>query len=261
MDSDLNINAQYNTKTSLSSLISDTTSVSTRRNVECGISITDKLRNPQLSFSINVPDLDPATKSKVESALSTEDKVQKQFISLLVANNFIPDDQSGIVNNTNLLYSNVADIMANQLNNILQKLEIPLDLGLKYQGNGSSGSNIFDVALSTQLFNNRVSVNGNIGNRQYMKSGNADVVGDLDIEIKMDRDGKVSLNLFSHSADAYTNYLDDSQRNGIGVTYQKEFNSIRQFIKGIFIPKQERQENGMEESIRDDGRVVINIDQ
>lgn len=259
MDSDLNIDAQYTTKTSLSSLIADTTSVSTRRNVQCGISITDKLRNPQLSFSIDVPDLDPTTKSRVESALSTDDKIQKQFISLLVTNNFIPDDQSGIVNNSNILYSNVADIMANQLNNILQKLEIPLDLGLKYQENGS-GNSIFDVALSTQLFNNRVSVNGNIGNRQYMKSGNEDVVGDLDIEIKMDRDGKVRLNLFSHSADAYTNYLDDSQRNGIGVAYQKEFNSIKQFLKSIFIPKAERQAMELEESSRDEERVVINID-
>ncbi len=259
MDSDLDIEAQYSTKTSLSSLIADTTSVSSRRNVECGISITDKLSNPQLAFSINVPDLDPATKSRVESALSTDDKIQKQFIALLVTNNFIPDDQSGIVNNTNLLYSNVADIMSNQLNNILERLEIPLDLGLKYQENGS-GSSIFDVALSTQLFNNRVSVNGNIGNRQYMSSGNGDVVGDLDIEIKMDRNGEVRLNLFSHSADAYTNYLDDSQRNGIGVAYQKEFNSIRQFIKDLFTPKAVRQARVLEDSTRDEGRVTINIE-
>lgn len=259
MDSDLSIDAQYLTKTSLSSLIADTTSVSTRRNVECGISITDKLRNPQLAFSINVPDLDPTTKSRVESALSTDDKIQKQFMALLVTNNFLPDDQSGIVNNSNILISNVADIMANQLNNILQRLEIPLDLGLKYQESGS-GSSIFDVALSTQLFNNRVSVNGNIGNRQHASTGSEDVVGDLDIEIKMDRSGQVRMNLFSHAADAYTNYLDDSQRNGIGVAYQKEFNSLRQFIKGLFTPKSKRQEQALEESSQDEERVTINID-
>ena len=259
MDSDLNIDAQYLTKTSLSSLIADTTSVSTRRNVECGISITDKLSNPQLAFSINVPDLDPTTKSRVESALSTDDKIQKQFIALLVTNNFLPDDQSGIVNNSNILYSNVADIMANQLNNILQRLEIPLDLGLKYQESGS-GTSIFDVALSTQLFNNRVSVNGNIGNRQHASTGSEDVVGDLDIEIKMDRSGQVRMNLFSHAADAYTNYLDDSQRNGIGVAYQKEFNSLKQFIKGLFTPKSERQARELEESAQEENRKTINID-
>ena len=227
MESSLNIDAVYRTKASLSTLIADTASVSTRRTVECGISISDRLKNPRLGFSINVPDIDPAVKSKVESALSTEDKIQKQFLSLIISNSFLPDEQSGIVNSSTLLYSNVSEVMANQLNNILQKLDIPIDLGLNYQPN-SKGNDVFDVAVSTQLFNNRVIVNGNIGNRQYRNSSsNTDVVGDIDIEIKLNRPGTLRLNLFSHSADQYTNYLDNSQRNGIGMGYQMEFNGIR----------------------------------
>ena len=259
MDSDLSIDAQYSLKTSLSNLIADTTSVGTRRTVDCGISITDKLRNPQLAFSINVPDLDPMTRSRVESALSTDDKVQKQFIALLVTNNFLPDEQSGIVNNSNLLASNVADLMANQLNNILQKLDIPLDLGLNYAESGT-GTSIFDVALSTQLFNNRVIVNGSVGNRQRMTSNTSDVVGDLDIEVKMDKTGQVRLNLFSHSADEYTNYLDNSQRNGVGVAYQKEFDTLKQFFKDLFSSKAQRQARELEKAIREEEKVVINVE-
>ena len=258
MDSDLSIDANYSLKTSLSNLIADTTSVGTRRTVECGISITDKLRNPKLDFSINVPDIDPMTRTKVESALSTDDKVQKQFMALLVTNNFLPDEQSGIVNNSNLLTSNVADLMATQLNNILQKLDIPLDLGLNYAENGA-GKSIFDVALSTQLFNNRVIVNGSVGNRQRMSSGSNDVVGDLDIEVKMDKAGQVRLNLFSHSADEYTNYLDNSQRNGIGVAYQKEFNSFKQFFRDLFSTKAERQARELEKAMREEEEKVTLI--
>ena len=243
MESTLDINAIYKTKASISTLISDTTSVANRRLVDCGISIKDKLKNPQLSFSIEIPDLDPTIKSRVESALSTVDKVQKQFLALIISNNFIPDEQSGIVNNTSMLYSNVSEIMANQINNIFHKLDIPLDLGLNYQPN-DRGNDIFDVAVSTQLFNNRVIVNGNIGNRQY--SGNNsqnDVVGDIDIEIKLDRSGSFRLNLFSHSADQYTNYLDNSQRNGVGITYQTEFNSFRKFFRNLFSSKEKRLQN------------------
>ena len=80
------------------------------------------------------------------------------------------------------------------------------------------GTDIFDVAVSTQLFNNRVVVNGSVGNKQYSSAGTQDVVGDLDIEIKIDRSGSLRLNLFSHSADSYTYYLDNSQRNGVGLT-------------------------------------------
>lgn len=259
MDSDLNLDANYQIKTSLSNLISDTTSVSSRRIVDCGINISDKLKNPKLAFSIDIPDLDPSTKSRVESALSTDDKVQKQFMALLVTNNFIPDEQSGVVNNSNILYSNVADIMVNQLNSILQKLEIPLDLDMNYQSS-QSGTSIFDVALSTQLFNNRVVVNGNIGNRQYLSSNDDDVVGDLDIEIKMDKSGQVRLNLFSHSADQYTNYLDNSQRNGVGVTYQKEFNTLKEFINRMFMSKEARQQMDIEQQLSEKETVTIQIE-
>ena len=257
----LDIDALYKTKASLSTLIADTTSVANRRTVECGIQITDKLSNPRLAFTIDIPELDPTIKSRVESALSTEDKRQKQFLSILLSNSFLPDDQSGIFNNSTMLYSNVSEVMANQFNNILQKLDIPVDLGLNYQPN-EKGNDVFDVAVSTQMFNNRVIVNGSVGNKQYT-SGNAqsDVVGDLDIEIKLDRSGAFRLNLFSHSADSYTNYLDNSQRNGVGLTYQAEFNSMKQFFKNVFSSKKKRQEakRQEEESIIDGKKVEIKI--
>ena len=261
LESTLDIDALYKTKASLSTLISDTTSVANRRTVECGISISEQIRNPRLSFSIEIPDLDPTIKSRVESALSTEDKVQKQFLSLILSNSFLPDEQSGIVNNSSMLYSNVTEMLANQLSNIFQKLDIPLDLGLNYQPN-EKGNDIFDVAVSTQLFNNRVVVNGSVGNKQYGSGGTQDVVGDIDIEIKIDRSGSFRLNLFSHSADSYTNYLDNSQRNGVGLTYQTEFNRFGQFLKNIFSSKKKRQAANMaeEQAMMEEGRTDIKIE-
>ncbi len=241
MASTLNIDAMYATKTSLGPLLADDKSVANRRSVECIIHITERLSNPRLAFDIKIPDLNPMIQSRVESALSTEDKKQKQFLSLLISNSFLPDEQSGIVNNTSMLYSNVSEAMANQLSNILHKLDIPLDLGLKYQPT-EQGTDLFDVAVSTQLFNNRVVVNGNIGNKEYSSEGTQnDVVGDLDIEIKLNRAGAFRLNLFSHSADLYSNYLDNTQRNGVGLTYQTEFNSMGQFFRNMFMSKKKRE--------------------
>lgn len=248
-DSDLDIDAIYKTKTSIATLISDTTSVNSRRNVECGIKITDKLSQPKLGFSIDIPDLEPSIKAKVENALSTEDKVQKQFIALLVTNNFLPDETSGIVNN-NAVYSNLTEIMSNQLSNILQKLNIPVDLGLSYQHN-EKGNDVFDVAVSTQLFNNRVVVNGNIGNRQYKNTGtNSDFAGDIDVEIKLDKAGAFRLNVFSHSADQYTNYLDNTQRNGLGFTFQQEYNDFGYMMRHLFINKNRKAQMEAEEDAR-----------
>ena len=233
MDTDLDLMAIYRTKASISPLIADSTAVATRRTVECGIAITGKLANPQLDFKVNVPDLDPSTAGRVQSALNTEDKRMKQALALLISGGFVPDEQSGIVNSTTILFSNASELMAGQINNIFRQLDIPVDLGFSYQPN-EAGRSVFDVAVSTQLFNNRVSINGAIGNRQYITSGKSDIVGDIDIEIKLNRQGQVRLTLFSHSADQYSNYLDMSQRNGVGIAYQEDFNNLRELWRKIF---------------------------
>ena len=259
MDTDLDIDGLYTTKASLSPLLGESASgsVDTRRTVECGFRITDRLRNPQIGLSITVPDLDPTTQGQVESALSTEDKLQKQFIYLLITGSFMPDDIGGVVNNgSDMLYSNVSSIMSNQINNILQKLDIPLDLGLNYKST-ESGTDLFDVAVSTQLFQNRVIVNGTIGNREYStSSGSTSVVGNLDIDIKLDRQGNVRLNLFSHAADQYSNYLDNSQRNGVGIAYQREFNTFRQFFRTLFQSRKKREENYLMDERRTRTRTI-----
>lgn len=231
-NTNLNLEAVYHTKASINPLIADTSSVSTRRNVDCIIGMEGKMMNPQLTFSINVPDLDPTTKIRVESALNTQGKVQKQLMALLVSGGFIPDEQSGIANNSSLLYSNASEILSNQINMIFQQLGIPLDLGLNYQP-GERGTDIFDVAVSTQLFNNRVVINGNIGNDPYGNSSR-DVIGNIDVEIKLDNPGNVRLDVFSHAEDQYSTYNDNnsSQRSGVGIVYQKEFNSFRSLLKG-----------------------------
>lgn len=263
MDSDLDIKALYKTKASVGTLISDTTSTA-RRTVECGIAITDRLSSPRLAFSVNVPDLDPTTQARVETALNSQDKIQKQMIALLVTNSFLPDEQSGITNTTSSMLGNITEIMAGQLNNILQKLNIPVDFGLDYQQN-TSGSDIFDVAISTALFNNRVIVNGTIGNRQYAQGETGtEVVGDLDIDVKLDRPGALRLNLFSHSADQYTNYLDNTQRNGVGFTYQKEYDNFIDYIRNLFRSRKKRRQmesDRQQENLeRKDVRILINAE-
>ncbi|MBR6858857.1 MAG: translocation/assembly module TamB domain-containing protein [Bacteroidales bacterium] len=259
MDSDLNVTGVYTTKASLSTLLSSSASAdAARRQVDCIIGITGKLRNPVIEFDIEIPELDPGTEGMVSSALNTESKKMKQFLYLLIANSFLPNEESGIITTggSNMLYSNMSGIMAGQLNSIFQALNIPLDLGLNYQQN-ASGQNLFDVALSTQLFNNRVVVNGNIGNRRVLGTTTDEVAGDVDIDIKLDKPGTFRLNLFSHSADQYTSFLDNSQRNGIGFAYQREFNSVRQFFRQLFTPRRERE---AQEAMQPVERTFLQID-
>ncbi|MHC1778863.1 MAG: hypothetical protein AB9922_01330 [Bacteroidales bacterium] len=239
MKTNLNLTANYRTKASINTLISDAESVSNKRNVDCQINMTGPLMNPNLKFSIDIPDLNPITKEKVNAALNTDDKIVKQVMSLLVSGSFIPDVQSSIVNNSTLLYSNATEVLSNQINKIFNQLDIPLDLSFNYQP-GQNGRDLFDAAVSAQLFNNRVVVNGNIGSSRYVNKS-SEVVGDLDVEIKLDDKGRFRAKAFSHSADQYSNYLDNTQRNGVGLVYQEEFSSFRELLNSFIIGRKRKE--------------------
>jgi hypothetical protein len=232
MNTDLDVTAEYNTKASISPLLADSISTSARKNVKCILDVTGKLSNPKIDFDVVVQDIEPSIQAQIQPALMTEEKRMKQFAAVLLTGNFLPDDQSGIYNAaTGVNYINIGELMANQLNDILEQLNIPIDLGLNYQNN-DSGRDVFDVAISTQLFNNRVTINGNIGNRQYITAGKSDVMGDIDIAIKLGKKGRTKLTLFSHSADDFSSYLDQTQRNGAGISFSKEFDNLRELFQG-----------------------------
>ena len=234
----LNIGATYQTKASVSTLIADTSAVGNRRNVECGIKMSGSLSDPNIGFTVDVKDLDPITKGRVESALSTDDKIQKQFMALILSGSFIPDEQSGIFNNSTILYSNAGEMLSNQVNNVFRQLDIPLDLGFNYQpASDGKAQDMFDVALSYQAFNNRVVINGNVGNNQVSQAWG----GDFEAEVKLDKRGKMRLKAFTRSPDDYSNYLDNTQRHGIGFTYQDEFDNFRELLRNIFWSKKRKE--------------------
>ena len=259
MKTELDLTANYNLKTTLDALVGGDPSAS-RRQVNCSIHVSDRLSSPQIDLDIDVPDLDPTTRTQVESALNTSEKVQKQFVALLLMGNFLPSESSGISNQTTNLFSNVVSLLTNQFNNILSKLDIPFDVALGYQEN-AAGQELFDVAVSTQLFDDRVIVGGSFGNRRFSTgSASGDFTGDLDISVKLDPDGKFRFNIFSHSADEFTSYLDYSQRNGVGVSYQKEYSSFRQFLRRLFMSKKKRAKREEEEALLHTQQTVIEID-
>ena len=81
-------------------------------------------------------------------------------------------------------------------------------------------------------------------------------VRSIDIDVKLDRPGELRLNLFSHSADEYTSYLDYSQRNGVGITYQKEFNKWSDFVRSLFRSRKKRQQMEKETAVPEEKRTI-----
>jgi hypothetical protein len=237
----LDITGLYKTKASLSTLTEDTSSVSrVRRNVDCKIYITGNLFTPALSYNVEVQNLDPSIRAQVQSALNTEEKMTRQFLSLLAFNSFMPDQQSGI-SSVNISAS-TSELLSNQLSNMFTQLNIPLEVGVMYNFS-EQGNSLFDVALSTQLFDNRVAINGAFGNGKKTTAENSFTGNlDLDLELKIDPQGRFRAKAFTHSADQFSDQFDNSQRSGVGFVYQEDFNTFRELFNRWFGKKKKQKE-------------------
>ncbi len=232
----LNIRGLYKVKTNVSSLgvvIDSTASYKNKVDVYCYISLTNKLLNPTIKFSIDIPDADPDLKRTIFANLDTTNAaiVNEQVISLLVLGTF-SFSNAGNVSLATSGYS----ILTNQLSSMLSQMSDKFDIGVNYRPGDAVSQEEFEVALSTQLFNDRLSISGNFGMTYDRSQGNAsNIVGDVDITYKLTEDGRWLLKAYNHSNVNswyyYNNYDKISPyTQGVGVAYKKEFNNISELF-------------------------------
>lgn len=232
----LNIKGLYRVKTNVSSLgivIDSTASYKNKVDVYCYISLTNKLLNPTVKFSIDIPDIDPDLKRSIFANLDTTNAavVNEQVISLLVLGTFSYSN----ADNVSLATSGYS-ILTNQLSSLLSKMSDKFDIGVNYRPGDNVSQEEFEVALSTQLFNDRLSINGNFGMTYDRSRGNAsNIVGDVDISYKLTKDGRWLLKAYNHSNVNswyyYNNYDKISPyTQGVGVAYKKDFNNISELF-------------------------------
>jgi hypothetical protein len=227
-DANVNISAAYKVKTKLGEYGPPQDSA-TRVDVNCIIHMKGKLLNPTISFSIDFPYLKETDKNYIYSRLDTTDQamMSQQVLSLLVMNSFYYS--SGYSGSLNF---NSISLLTNQLNNILSRISDNFDIGVNYKPGDNNFAQEVGVALSTQLFDNRVSISGNVGVRGKDDTRNTnDIVGEVDVDVKLTDDGRWRAFAFNRSNNnlLYQNYSLYTQ--GIGLSYTKEFYSFRDLFK------------------------------
>jgi len=224
---DVNITANFRTKTSLDGLgisMLDPESSSKKVNVTVRINMSENLFNPILKFSILFPNLDDQTKQTIYAVLDTTDMsgMNQQAISLLVLNSFTYAGNSG----SNPI--NSAAILANSLSNILSSVSNKFDIGINYiPGDNTTGEEL-GVALSTQLFDDRLLIDGNFGvTSDYNTQKTSSIVGDVLIEYKLTPDGRFRVKAFNRTNDISIIQNDVPYTQGIGLFYRKDFDNLK----------------------------------
>jgi hypothetical protein len=240
-DAVINIKAIYSLRTSLYNLlvIDNNIDLKKRIPIDCQIFMTNKLMRPDLRFDIYLPVADEETRSKVSNAISTGDEMTKQFLALLVINNFYPDPnrQGSAAPLTTELGASAgvtgSELLSNQLSNWLSQINKDFDIGFNYRPNNQISGEEYELALSKQIFNDRVTIHTNLdvlGNHPTTTTNTNNIVGDFDVGVKLDQTGKLNLKAFNRSNNIML-YDIAPYTQGIGLSYKEEFNSLSELLK------------------------------
>lgn len=222
-DATVDIKAVYSVKTTLKGLEfqTDTAAMySTRIEVLCIINLQNELFNPDIRFSMDFVNVSEDTKEIIFASLDTTDQsaMSQQILSLLLINSF-----SYTSNSPNLGASSFK-LLSNQLSNWLSKLSKDFDIGINYQPGSQLSEEELEVVLRTQLFNDRLLIDGNFGVKGSSANQNtSNVVGDINVEYKMTQDGRFRVKAFNRTNNL--SFFDDNApyTQGVGLFYRREF--------------------------------------
>jgi hypothetical protein len=222
-NAELDVTASYKERVSLATIFPD----DSLRNhpVECQIFITGRMTNPLLKFNINIHDIDPEKKAQFANLVNTDEKMTRQFLSLLVLRAFLAEQNfaSQDLGSTTLMY-NASELLSGQIGNLIAmfNLPIPLDVNVDYNANthNSSGAG-FGIDVSAQLFD-RVLLNGSASNTT---TSNRSFIGDIEMEVLLGKNQNTRFKVFSKSRDYFSDDM-ESNRNGIGLSYRSQFDKF-----------------------------------
>jgi hypothetical protein len=229
-EADINLDAVYKLRTSLNEILPSDSS-KRRVPVDCVIKMTDKLMNPTIKFDIKLPQSDERIQNDVRAAINTdnESELNKQMFSLLMLGRFFPPNET--VSSSSLgLTQNTSELLSSQLSNMLSQSNEYVTLGVNVRAGDQTAANEWQASMSTQLFQQRLSIDGNVGVANNPSSA-SNLVGDMSVEYKVTTDGKLRLRAFTQSND-YTNLTTIAPyTQGIGVFYREDFETFNELFK------------------------------
>jgi hypothetical protein len=246
-DATINLVAVYRQRASVAALLTEgqlSGRTRTQLNVDTYLKLTGSLLKPTVNFEIKLPTLneneasDPLV-ARIQNINNNEQELNNQVLALLVAGQFFPSDlQAGsILGSTGA--NSLTEVLSNQLNSLLSQMFDNVNIGINYRssnlGNVADASrNDITVALNTTLFNNRVVIDGNVGNNvnnlATATPGAQAIAGEVVVEYLMTPDGSIRLKAFNKLDDRVLVNRESSYRQGVGISYTENYNTFDELL-------------------------------
>ena len=249
-DAVVDITATYRQNAGLYDLFQDS---SFRKSVpvELKLHLTEKLFNPNITFDIQVLNVDPGVDNQVKRLINTEEEKYRQAVALLVMKRFTTPSEitsKGTVSSTNVVGVNAYEMLSNQLSNWASQISSQVNVGVNYRPGDAITSEELGIALSTSILNDRVSIDGNVGvaNSNSSSQNTSNLVGDFTVEVKANKEGSVRLKAFNRSNNnSLINNINSPYTQGVGVFFRFDFDNyseLRQKFKNFLKRKSKKTE-------------------
>jgi hypothetical protein len=240
-NADIDIMAVYRLKASLSDLVPTTANgdrgssdFQRRVQIHCNLMLTGALQQPNVRFGLEMPTLDESRESLILDYISSEEELNRQVLSLLILNRFFTPEHLRASEGNVSRYDNTAlltttEMLSSQVSRWFSSISSDVDVGVAYRPGDNITSEEFELALSTQVFNNRVSINGNVGYGKYHTS-TSKMIGDFDVDMKLNRSGTIRARAYTRSNEDLI-YEAAPTTQGIGLSFKEEFDEFRELMR------------------------------
>ncbi|MDD6211517.1 MAG: translocation/assembly module TamB domain-containing protein [Bacteroidales bacterium] len=231
----LDIDAMYNLTANIGDLDEMLVTESKRPNipVRCILKITGDLQSPDIGFNIELPNSQEEIQRQVMGIINSEDMMNRQIIYLLVLNKFYTPDYTNVTNKSSDLAAVASATLSSQLSHLLSSITDKVQIGTNIRtSDGSFTDTEVDLLLSSQLLNNRLLINGNLGYRDNIANPST-FVGEFDLEYKLTPTGNFRLKAFNHYNDRYYYLKNALTIQGVGIMFKKDFNTLQQMFTPV----------------------------
>jgi hypothetical protein len=210
--------------------------------VQAELILTKSLLQPNIDFNFNFP-VDPSIKDDLNTYLADNNNRSQQALSIIVRRSFASGTGSNLTNQVlGTAGEAVSEFAFNKLNSFISQSNIKyFDLNIR---------SFNDASASLKFLNDRLIINGSL----YSNSGTSDLFNnrtnllntdfrtltkDFEIQYLIRKDGNLRARYSYRALNSTTlNSINDNLTaqyvNGIGLVYQRDFDTFSEFLRNIF---------------------------
>lgn len=235
-EAQVNIDAKYSLSTDLQGLVTNANYNNENVDVDLIINLSGALMNPDIAFSVDLPNAPSSYLEELERHFLNEDAMNYQAFSLLLLGEFYQQDlavQEGFDiggsvgrNTSELLVSEFGSWLAAGIGSYVD-LELDYTSGANPYATIGNTQNNLNLGLGKDFLDGRLSVNSSLDIPIGQSGASTLLLGDTEVVYSITKDGKIKLRAFNRS-----NRNDPLMQNsgpytqGVGILYHKEFEKV-----------------------------------